>query len=128
MDPFYSSVPSLPEYLLNQVTIYVIGLFDCETSNHKPTMFIISLQGEVIVNVKMPAIQMCQCPNCMEEFVYSTPEMTTGWPGYNYGDLNNLTVEIFENFICLSEIQISLNFYKGKKKRNPQIIFHVKRR
>lgn len=92
----------------------IIGVFNCYIFyNQQSSIFQFYLQDQEIVSYQYEQEVLCRCANCMEQISYSSPEYSLGWKSYEYGALNNFSIRVHSNFICLSEIQLFLTYYRG---------------
>jgi len=104
-------------YLITGVKLMVVGRFNCQNSSTINVNFTLQDQIINIENSSMPTLpNNCNCLYCMN-FLEFNAESENGWPGYNYGKNNTISIQS-DNTICIDYLNLTLFFYKV----NPQVM------
>ncbi|KAH3758133.1 protein kinase [Pelomyxa schiedti] len=93
---------------ITKVTLHVYGTYGCDVDDTTPAKINIELQQYQVSTLILP-VTSCTCGNCvtMVQLERSTPN---GWPAYNSSGLNELQVILYSNEICLSYIDVILQY------------------
>eukprot|EP01105_Mastigella_eilhardi_P014593 TRINITY_DN331_c0_g1_i2.p1 TRINITY_DN331_c0_g1~~TRINITY_DN331_c0_g1_i2.p1 ORF type:complete len:768 (-),score=181.30 TRINITY_DN331_c0_g1_i2:130-2145(-) len=86
-----------------------MGAYNCDPYTDAVKVYC-QLQGYIVGSGAFPDTYTCMCGNCGEPYTLANTAPTTGWPQYNYSGLNTIEIILLNNDICLSYINVTLNY------------------
>ncbi|KAH3744365.1 protein kinase [Pelomyxa schiedti] len=90
------------------VGLALMGAYNCDQFSD-PGQVYIEVQGYRVGDLDLPQVTSCLCGNCVAPLLMYC-EMGGGWPSYNYSGTNSVEVIVTLNEICLSYIEVGLNY------------------
>jgi hypothetical protein len=114
-DPFYDNPPNFPALVLRKASVSVLAVVNCvgDWWNSNPTNFTIYIGNDVVSEFYTDQQNVCFCVSCHQPLLFDSEDHITGFPSYQYGMSNILKFVVSSNFICLSEVNITLTFAGG---------------
>lgn len=107
---FQDQTPS--GYVVVRVSLNIVAS-NCPTKDSAELH--IKLQDQEVGSVTWTFSDNCFCLNCMDEFIIQSQRTSEGWPGYSYGKLNYIFVNVTKNMICISRIDLMIDYAWSKK-------------
>eukprot|EP01116_Phalansterium_solitarium_P019217 TRINITY_DN5304_c0_g1_i1.p1 TRINITY_DN5304_c0_g1~~TRINITY_DN5304_c0_g1_i1.p1 ORF type:complete len:259 (-),score=28.24 TRINITY_DN5304_c0_g1_i1:38-814(-) len=108
-------------YMLTQVTVSLVGAFDCDTVVNATTgtqldtpVFEAYLQDVLIYRYEAAGSSaICLCPSCGTEIVLPPAFQVQGWPNFNYGGHNWFQIVVHQGVVCVANATLMLAYSEG---------------